>query len=168
MFRLTLLAAATLAAATPVNAQADAERLAQYVALYQANDCLIERATQADFFTAAGFADAAERQGLGFSLLLTGQVRIEENGMRLLGEECPIVGYSAPEDLARVEDYVALIERNGCELDAMETQTVLGQSAFQNLGEVAQIGAYLVAEGRLAYAGDPHRVVLISDACPAQ
>lgn len=166
MIRFALIAATALAA-TPLYAQSAPDRLAGYAAVFEANDCHIYREESQTIFEAAGYPDIAERQLLGFALLLTGQMQLEDGIVRMLGEACPISGYGVPEDLARVEEYAALIEGNGCAIPVTDVQEVFMDTTFNNFNEMAQIGAYLVAEGRLEYADDPARLVLISDTCPA-
>lgn len=166
MIRFALIVATALAA-TPLYAQSAPDRLAGYAAVFEANDCRIYREESQTIFEAAGYPDVAERQLLGFALLLTGQMQLEDGIVRMLGEACPISGYGAPEDLARVEEYAALIEGNDCAIPVTDVQEFLAGSSFTNFNELAQIGAYLVADGRMEYADDPARVVLISEACPA-
>lgn len=168
MKHVCLLACLSVGLAAPVHAQSQTERLDAFAALVAGNNCQVQRAESEALFEGADFSDDAEVEQLMFTLLLSGRMMFEPDRLRLLDASCPVEGFTAPDDTAMVEAYVATLEARDCEMAVTDAQVVLGEAGINNPNAAAQIGAMLVAEGRLAVLTDPYRMRVVSEACPAQ
>lgn len=167
MRHVVLLACLFLGLGAPALAQSQADRLDGLTAVIAENNCRALRAESDAIFSAAGYADPSEVQVMMFALVLSGRAMLDEQGMRLLDPGCPIEGFTAPDDTAVVDAYIAALEANDCEMPVTDAQAVLNPAGIANPNLAAQIAAALVAEGRLVALSDPYRMRVVTEACPA-